>query len=172
MESPVKYSFEDWVLVFLKGHHCLSLQRLTPKMWGDPDALLRTSFSPFEGLFRGRKAKCSSHAALPLAIHHPPSRQVCPAPRWAVCNVSVTLWPPQLAQILPTEENFLLCFRQHVGSSTEFMEVRPRRCLSPVFGARSIPSHPPHPPQMPGSGPLGDAKPLRAPLLSVVPECV
>ncbi|OWK15966.1 CALB2, partial [Cervus elaphus hippelaphus] len=28
-----------------------------------------------------------------------------------------------LAQILPTEENFLLCFRQHVGSSTEFMEV-------------------------------------------------
>ncbi|KAB0384454.1 hypothetical protein FD755_006371 [Muntiacus reevesi] len=35
----------------------------------------------------------------------------------------------ELAQILPTEENFLLCFRQHVGSSTEFMEVRPRRCL-------------------------------------------
>uniref|UniRef100_A0A8C2PGI2 EF-hand domain-containing protein n=1 Tax=Capra hircus TaxID=9925 RepID=A0A8C2PGI2_CAPHI len=28
----------------------------------------------------------------------------------------------ELAQILPTEENFLLCFRQHVGSSTEFME--------------------------------------------------
>ncbi|KAM9191685.1 calretinin isoform 3-T3 [Trichechus inunguis] len=28
-----------------------------------------------------------------------------------------------LAQILPTEENFLLCFRQHVGSSTEFMEA-------------------------------------------------
>ncbi|NXN11284.1 CALB2 protein, partial [Indicator maculatus] len=27
-----------------------------------------------------------------------------------------------LAQILPTEENFLLCFRQHVGSSSEFME--------------------------------------------------
>uniref|UniRef100_A0AAY4BSB9 EF-hand domain-containing protein n=1 Tax=Denticeps clupeoides TaxID=299321 RepID=A0AAY4BSB9_9TELE len=27
----------------------------------------------------------------------------------------------QLAQILPTEENFLLCFRQFVGSSTEFM---------------------------------------------------
>uniref|UniRef100_A0A9J8CQP2 Calbindin 2a n=2 Tax=Cyprinus carpio TaxID=7962 RepID=A0A9J8CQP2_CYPCA len=26
-----------------------------------------------------------------------------------------------LAQILPTEENFLLCFRQFVGSSTEFM---------------------------------------------------
>uniref|UniRef100_A0A4X1SNZ6 Calretinin n=1 Tax=Sus scrofa TaxID=9823 RepID=A0A4X1SNZ6_PIG len=29
----------------------------------------------------------------------------------------------ELAQILPTEENFLLCFRQHVGSSTEFMEA-------------------------------------------------
>ncbi|XP_074769651.1 calretinin isoform X2 [Athene noctua] len=28
-----------------------------------------------------------------------------------------------LAQILPTEENFLLCFRQHVGSSSEFMEA-------------------------------------------------
>uniref|UniRef100_A0A672RR06 Calretinin-like n=1 Tax=Sinocyclocheilus grahami TaxID=75366 RepID=A0A672RR06_SINGR len=27
----------------------------------------------------------------------------------------------QLAQILPTEENFLLCFRQFVGSSAEFM---------------------------------------------------
>ncbi|XP_062997031.1 calretinin [Elgaria multicarinata webbii] len=29
----------------------------------------------------------------------------------------------ELAQILPTEENFLLCFRQHVGSSVEFMEA-------------------------------------------------
>ncbi|NXU78241.1 CALB2 protein, partial [Oreotrochilus melanogaster] len=29
----------------------------------------------------------------------------------------------ELAQILPTEENFLLCFRQHVGSSSEFMEL-------------------------------------------------
>uniref|UniRef100_A0AAY4EXJ6 EF-hand domain-containing protein n=1 Tax=Denticeps clupeoides TaxID=299321 RepID=A0AAY4EXJ6_9TELE len=27
----------------------------------------------------------------------------------------------ELAQILPTEENFLLCFRQFVGSSAEFM---------------------------------------------------
>ncbi|XP_015223866.1 calbindin 2a isoform X1 [Lepisosteus oculatus] len=27
----------------------------------------------------------------------------------------------ELAQILPTEENFLLCFREFVGSSTEFM---------------------------------------------------
>uniref|UniRef100_A0AAR2IH55 Calbindin 2a n=1 Tax=Pygocentrus nattereri TaxID=42514 RepID=A0AAR2IH55_PYGNA len=27
----------------------------------------------------------------------------------------------ELAQILPTEENFLLCFRQFVGSSSEFM---------------------------------------------------
>ncbi|XP_015284618.1 PREDICTED: calretinin-like [Gekko japonicus] len=29
----------------------------------------------------------------------------------------------ELAQILPTEENFLLCFRQDVGSSAEFMEA-------------------------------------------------
>ncbi|PIO38011.1 hypothetical protein AB205_0118770, partial [Aquarana catesbeiana] len=29
----------------------------------------------------------------------------------------------ELAQILPTEENFLLCFRQHAGSSLEFMEA-------------------------------------------------
>ncbi|XP_063801926.1 calretinin [Pseudophryne corroboree] len=29
----------------------------------------------------------------------------------------------ELAQILPTEENFLLCFRQHAGSSIEFMEA-------------------------------------------------
>ncbi|KAL2076920.1 hypothetical protein ACEWY4_027494 [Coilia grayii] len=29
----------------------------------------------------------------------------------------------ELAQILPTEENFLLCFRMFVGSSTEFMEA-------------------------------------------------
>ncbi|KAH0619421.1 hypothetical protein JD844_000034, partial [Phrynosoma platyrhinos] len=29
----------------------------------------------------------------------------------------------ELAQILPTEENFLLCFRQHVSSSAEFMEA-------------------------------------------------
>lgn len=30
----------------------------------------------------------------------------------------------QMAQILPTEENFLLCFRQFLGSSSEFMAVR------------------------------------------------
>uniref|UniRef100_A0A8D3AWK0 Calbindin 2a n=1 Tax=Scophthalmus maximus TaxID=52904 RepID=A0A8D3AWK0_SCOMX len=30
----------------------------------------------------------------------------------------------ELAQILPTEENFLLCFRQFVSSSAEFMAVR------------------------------------------------
>uniref|UniRef100_A0A3B4E188 EF-hand domain-containing protein n=1 Tax=Pygocentrus nattereri TaxID=42514 RepID=A0A3B4E188_PYGNA len=29
----------------------------------------------------------------------------------------------ELAQILPTEENFLLCFRQFVGSSAEFMSA-------------------------------------------------
>jgi hypothetical protein len=29
----------------------------------------------------------------------------------------------ELAQILPIKENFLLCFRQHVGSSAEIMEV-------------------------------------------------
>uniref|UniRef100_A0AAR2JF83 Calbindin 2a n=1 Tax=Pygocentrus nattereri TaxID=42514 RepID=A0AAR2JF83_PYGNA len=33
----------------------------------------------------------------------------------------VSISPSQLAQILPTEENFLLCFRQFVGSSSEFM---------------------------------------------------
>lgn len=38
------------------------------------------------------------------------------------------LCSPQLAQILPTEENFLLCFRQHVGSSSEFMEVSGAGC--------------------------------------------
>ncbi|XP_010793925.1 calretinin-like [Notothenia coriiceps] len=27
----------------------------------------------------------------------------------------------ELAQLLPTEENFLLCFREFVGSSSEFM---------------------------------------------------
>uniref|UniRef100_A0A3Q1IAT2 EF-hand domain-containing protein n=1 Tax=Anabas testudineus TaxID=64144 RepID=A0A3Q1IAT2_ANATE len=32
----------------------------------------------------------------------------------------------ELAQILPTEENFLLCFRQFVSSSAEFMAVRVR----------------------------------------------
>lgn len=30
----------------------------------------------------------------------------------------------QMAQILPTEENFLICFRQFLGSSSEFMAVR------------------------------------------------
>lgn len=35
------------------------------------------------------------------------------------CNFSL-----KLAQILPTEENFLLCFRQFVSSSAEFMAVR------------------------------------------------
>uniref|UniRef100_A0A8C2EQB2 Calretinin-like n=2 Tax=Cyprinus carpio TaxID=7962 RepID=A0A8C2EQB2_CYPCA len=36
-------------------------------------------------------------------------------------NNSFCLYLFQLAQILPTEENFLLCFRQFVGSSAEFM---------------------------------------------------
>lgn len=39
----------------------------------------------------------------------------------------------QLAQILPTEENFLLCFRQHVGSSAEFMEVSFLCSRGPTF---------------------------------------
>lgn len=41
----------------------------------------------------------------------------------------------QLAQILPTEENFLLCFREFVGSSTEFMAVSLYlfRCFSPYL---------------------------------------
>lgn len=34
----------------------------------------------------------------------------------------------QLAQILPTEENFLLCFREFVGSSSEFMTVSACLC--------------------------------------------
>uniref|UniRef100_A0A672ZY15 Calretinin-like n=1 Tax=Sphaeramia orbicularis TaxID=375764 RepID=A0A672ZY15_9TELE len=36
-------------------------------------------------------------------------------------HLTVVLVSPQLAQILPTEENFLLCFRQFVSSSAEFM---------------------------------------------------
>lgn len=45
----------------------------------------------------------------------------------------------QLAQILPTEENFLLCFRQFLGSSSEFMAVRahtdklPQEILAVLF---------------------------------------
>uniref|UniRef100_A0AAY5KH47 EF-hand domain-containing protein n=1 Tax=Esox lucius TaxID=8010 RepID=A0AAY5KH47_ESOLU len=35
----------------------------------------------------------------------------------------------ELAQILPTEENFLLCFREFVGSSSEFMAVNLYRLL-------------------------------------------
>ena len=70
---------------------------------------------------------------------------------WQGCNVTLTLWSPQLAQILPTEENFLLCFRQHVGSSTEFMEVRPRRCrLSCTLGPAFHIQRQAHP--MPGNG--------------------
>lgn len=117
--------------------------------------------------YSGGKSKLRIPHCL-AAGHLPSSLQeslLCSLGRPSV--MSVALWPPQLAQILPTEENFLLCFRQHVGSSTEFMEVRPRRCLSPVFRAR--------PTQMPGNGPLGDANhpptperlPLRAPLLRV-----
>ncbi|XP_009576754.1 PREDICTED: calretinin-like, partial [Fulmarus glacialis] len=43
----------------------------------------------------------------------------------------------ELAQILPTEENFLLCFRQHVGSSSEFMEVSGVGCARAPCGIRS-----------------------------------
>lgn len=66
----------------------------------------------------------------------------------------LSLSDPQLAQILPTEENFLLCFRQHVGSSAEFMEVRLRR------RPPRVQSRPPA--RMPEAGSLGDAKPLPA----------
>lgn len=38
--------------------------------------------------------------------------------------IFLSLFFLQLAQILPTEENFLLCFRQFVSSSAEFMAVR------------------------------------------------
>ncbi|NXA41613.1 CALB2 protein, partial [Eudromia elegans] len=41
----------------------------------------------------------------------------------------------ELAQILPTEENFLLCFRQHVGSSSEFMEVSAGAARGPPGGS-------------------------------------
>uniref|UniRef100_A0A8C9T3U1 Calbindin 2 n=1 Tax=Scleropages formosus TaxID=113540 RepID=A0A8C9T3U1_SCLFO len=39
----------------------------------------------------------------------------------------------ELAQILPTEENFLLCFRQFVGSSSEFMAVSKNVCDKDLF---------------------------------------
>lgn len=50
---------------------------------------------------------------------------VCCVTNLLLCSLMalLSLSHPQLAQILPTEENFLLCFRQHVGSSSEFMEV-------------------------------------------------
>lgn len=50
---------------------------------------------------------CPSTSALPSCSHHFHFPVIC----------------LQLAQILPTEENFLLCFRQFVSSSAEFMAV-------------------------------------------------
>lgn len=53
------------------------------------------------------------------------------SPLASLCHFSL-----QLAQILPTEENFLLCFRQFVSSSAEFMAVRVclRLCVyGPIF---------------------------------------
>lgn len=57
--------------------------------------------------------------------------QVVRVPPPCLCfpsTIPPCLCSPQLAQILPTEENFLLCFRQHVGSSSEFMEVSGTGC--------------------------------------------
>lgn len=66
---------------------------------------------------------------LTLVFH----RDTCIPPR---CSCSL-----QLAQILPTEENFLLCFRQHVGSSSEFMEVSGMGCARAAHGTwSSVPS--------------------------------
>lgn len=50
----------------------------------------------------------------------------------------------QLAQILPTEENFLLCFREFVGSSSEFMTVSLCLChLSQSLTSSSSACHEP-----------------------------
>lgn len=49
----------------------------------------------------------------------------------------------KLAQILSTEENFLLCFRQFVSSSAEFMAVRVCFCVDGqvyFFNAKLLPS--------------------------------
>uniref|UniRef100_A0A8C6JYK3 Uncharacterized protein n=1 Tax=Melopsittacus undulatus TaxID=13146 RepID=A0A8C6JYK3_MELUD len=54
----------------------------------------------------------TSPMLVPPQCLYPPQ---CSCPLRCLCS-------PQLAQILPMEENFLLCFRQHVGSSSEFME--------------------------------------------------
>ena len=99
----------------------------TQRLGGHPEALLRKSFFPFKGLPAPifKEGSRMEQNVTPIAAWH---WLFSVLPRHG-CNVTVTLWSPQLAQILPTEENFLLCFRQHVGSSTEFMEVRPRRCL-------------------------------------------
>lgn len=49
----------------------------------------------------------------------------------------------QLAQILPTEENFLLCFREFVGSSAEFMNVSfhisPSVSLNVIVDVQQVP---------------------------------
>lgn len=58
----------------------------------------------------------------PRVVHVPPPCSCFPS------TIPPCLCSPQLAQILPTEENFLLCFRQHVGSSSEFMEVSGAGC--------------------------------------------
>ena len=148
----------------LKWHHFLSLQLLTPEGLGvTQKRFSEHPSSPLKGcqpLFSRKEAKCDSHAALPLAVFHPSCRKVCLLPGRALRNVTVALWSPQLAQILPTEENFLLCFRQHVGSSTEFMEVRPRRCLlSCTSGPAFLSCSEPGPPNA-WEWSLEDAKPL------------
>lgn len=63
---------------------------------------------PFEALQTKRSSLFSLGTSTPPSCSHPVHFLV-------VCL--------QLAQILPTEENFLLCFRQFVSSSAEFMAV-------------------------------------------------
>lgn len=63
---------------------------------------------PFEALQTKRSSLFSLGTWTPPSCSHPVHFLV-------VCL--------QLAQILPTEENFLLCFRQFVSSSAEFMAV-------------------------------------------------
>uniref|UniRef100_A0A8C6HHA4 EF-hand domain-containing protein n=1 Tax=Mus spicilegus TaxID=10103 RepID=A0A8C6HHA4_MUSSI len=73
----------------------------------------------------------------------------------------------ELAQILPTEENFLLCFRQHVGSSAEFMEVS----LLSAHGDLPSSCIQRRPALTPGRESLGDARPHRALLVEVCGLC-
>lgn len=82
-------------------------------------------------------------------------------------HTGVVFCVSQLAQILPTEENFLLCFRQHVGSSAEFMEVS----LLSAHGDLPSSCIQRRPALTPGRESLGDARPHRALLVEVCGLC-